>query len=123
MPTLPQLGRSEWLREDMRAVEDVARYRIAPEEAWRRLKGLSRLTPRQRAIGRALAAWREQRAIASDRPRGWILTDEALFALAVNEPESAAGPRARALAAADDRAQAWRRTVDDRAQRGCQSWR
>jgi ribonuclease D len=72
-------------------VEDVARYRIAPEEAWRRLKGLGRLAPRQRAIGRALAAWREQRAIASDRPRGWILTDEALFALAVNEPESAAG--------------------------------
>jgi ribonuclease D len=88
---LAQLGRSDWLREDMGAVEDVARYRIAPEEAWRRLKGLSRLAPRQRAIGRALAAWREQRAIASDRPRGWILTDEALFALAVNEPESAAG--------------------------------
>jgi len=67
---LAELGRSEWLREDMSAVEDVARYRIAPEEAWRRLKGLSRLTPRQRAIGRALAAWREQRAITNDRPRG-----------------------------------------------------
>jgi ribonuclease D len=101
---LAELGRSEWLREDMSAVEDIARYRIAPEEAWRRLKGLSRLTPRQRAIGRALAAGREQRAIPSDRPRGWILTDEALFALAVNVPESAAGlERGRSLPAASAR--------------------
>jgi ribonuclease D len=88
---LERLGRAAWLREDLAAIEDLSRYRIAPEDAWRRLKGLSRLAPRQRAIGRALAGWREQRAIASDRPRGWILSDEALIAIAINAPEDAAG--------------------------------
>jgi ribonuclease D len=95
---LERLGRVAWLREDMTAVEDLARYRIDPQDAWRRLKGLGRLAPRQRAIGRALAEWRERRAIASDRPRGWILSDEALIAIAINEPENATGlERVRAL--------------------------
>jgi ribonuclease D len=85
---LANLDRGEWLREDMTVIEDVARYRVAPEDAWRRLKGLGRLAPRQRAIGRRIAAWREERAIASDRPRGWILPDETLFALATLAPAS-----------------------------------
>jgi ribonuclease D len=101
---LERLGRREWLREDMESVEDLARYRIAPEDAWRRLKGLSRLEPRQRAIARSLAGWREERAIASDRPRGWILSDEALIGIAINEPENAAGlERVRALPPATSR--------------------
>jgi ribonuclease D len=87
---LERLNRRAWLREDMTAVEDLARYRIAPEDAWRRLKGLGRLAPRQRAIGRGLAGWREERAIAGNRPRGWILSDETLIAIAINEPGDAA---------------------------------
>ena len=37
-------------------------------------------------MARALAGWREQRAVAADKPRGWILTDEALYALATLAP-------------------------------------
>ena len=83
-------GRIEWLREDCAALEDPALYRTEPADAWRRLKGLGRLRPREQAVARALAAWREQRAIASDKPRGWILTDDALYALATLAPVSTA---------------------------------
>lgn len=81
-------GRGGWLAEEAVAYEDPALYRTDPSAAWRRLKGLSRLRPKEQAAARALAEWREQRAIASDKPRGWILADEALYALATQAPQS-----------------------------------
>jgi len=83
---LEHRGRADWLREDMRAIERVSLYRTDPADAWRRLKGLGRLRPREHAAGRELAQWREERAIASNRPRGWILPDDALFAIATQLP-------------------------------------
>jgi ribonuclease D len=41
-------------------------------------------------VVRTLAAWREERAIASDKPRGWILADEAVLALATLAPATMA---------------------------------
>ena len=81
-------GRTAWLAEDAAALEDAALYRTEPLEAWRRLKGLGRLKPREQAAARALAEWRERRAIESDKPRGWILTDEAIYAMATMAPRS-----------------------------------
>ena len=78
--------RAAWLAEECAALEDPRLYRTEPADAWRRLKGLGRLRPAEQAIARALAGWREQRAIASDKPRGWILSDEALYALATLAP-------------------------------------
>ena len=71
-------GRHLWLEEETEALENTALYRTRPEDAWLRLKGTAQLQPAQRAVLKQLAAWREQRAIQSDRPRGWILSDEAL---------------------------------------------
>jgi ribonuclease D len=82
-------GRASWHAEECAALEDPRLYRTEPTDAWRRLKGLGRLRPAEQAIARALAGWREQRAIASDKPRGWILSDEALYALATLAPTSA----------------------------------
>jgi ribonuclease D len=86
---LTQRGRQHWLDEDASAFADETLYRTAPADAWRRLKGIGRLKPGQRAIARNLARWREERAIAADRPRGWILPDEALLAIAAAAPKSA----------------------------------
>lgn len=86
---LAQAGRSEWFAEEMALLEDPALYRTEPADAWRRLKGLERLHPAQRAVAKVLAQWREQTAIDRDKPRGWILADETLRELAERLPESA----------------------------------
>jgi len=83
-------GRMPWHAEDCAALEDPALYRTEPDDAWRRLKGLGRLKPAEQAIARAIAAWRERRAMASDKPRGWILSDEALYSLATLAPATPA---------------------------------
>jgi ribonuclease D len=70
--------RYDWLEEEAEALENPALYRTRPEDAWLRLKGTAQLQPAQRATLKQLAAWREQRAIQADKPRGWILRDEAL---------------------------------------------
>jgi ribonuclease D len=83
-------GRAAWLAEDAVALEDASLYQTEPTAAWRRLKGLARLKPREQAAARALADWRERRAMESDKPRGWILSEEALLALATLAPKNAA---------------------------------
>ena len=85
---LVALGRDEWLAEDAAELEDPALYRTEPADAWRRLKGLGRLAPSAQAVARALAEWRERRAIESDKPRGWILADDALYGIAAVSPRT-----------------------------------
>jgi len=84
---LEQLGRWEWALEDSRAICDVSLYRPVPENAWQRLKSLPFLPPAQQARARALATWREARAVNSDKPRGWIISDKALLQLAAENPQ------------------------------------
>jgi ribonuclease D len=88
--SLEAKNRRTWHAEDCAALENPGLYRTDPAEAWRRLKGLGRLRAREQAAARALAEWREARAVASDKPRGWILTDEALLALATLAPGTTA---------------------------------
>jgi ribonuclease D len=85
---LESKGRRAWLDEESVALEDPSLYRTEPDAAWRRLKGLGRLRPREQVVARALAGWREERAIASDKPRGWILSDETLLAIVNAAPRS-----------------------------------
>jgi ribonuclease D len=88
--TLAERNRLAWHTEECGELEDAGLYRTEPAEAWRRLKGLGRLAPVEQSIARALAGWREERAVASDKPRGWILGDEAIYALATRAPASEA---------------------------------
>jgi ribonuclease D len=81
-------GRADWATEETSALADPALYRTEPQDAWRRLKGLGRMSGVEQSAARALAEWRERRAIESDKPRGWILADEALLALASLAPRS-----------------------------------
>jgi ribonuclease D len=82
---LTQTGRSSWLAEEMAVLTDPATYRLAPEDAWRRLK--SRVKNRK-AMGALveLAAWREEQAQAQNVPRPRILRDEALYDIANRMP-------------------------------------
>ena len=56
--------------------------------AWRRVKGLSRLEPQAAARAMRLAAWRAETAIRRNRPRLWILRDDALLEMARAAPRS-----------------------------------
>jgi ribonuclease D len=92
---LRTLGREQWVIEDCRALEDPLLYDPDPADAWRRLRALRRLPPAMRARAKVLAVWREKTARLRNLPRGWILSDEALFQAAESLP-----PTAAALAAA-----------------------
>ena len=83
---LTSSGRLEWLEEESHKLEDPSLFRTEPGDAWRRLKGLDRLKPVQRLAAKLLASWREARAMKHDRPRGWILPDEALREVAERLP-------------------------------------
>ncbi len=85
---LSERGRMEWQDEEAREMEDPTLYRMEPADAWRRLKGLERLRPDQRATIKLIAQWREARAMRKDKPRGWILADESVRAIAERMPTS-----------------------------------
>lgn len=83
---LSAAGRLAWLEEETGLLENPELYRVAPEDAWKRLKGLERLQPAQRAVAKALAAWRETQAMKHDKPRGWIVHDDTLRSMAETLP-------------------------------------
>lgn len=86
---LETAGRTQWLLEEARELEQPGLHRTEPEAAWKRLKGLDRLRPEQRATAKLLAHWREETAIKHDKPRGWILADDALREIAERMPNDA----------------------------------
>lgn len=59
---------------------------VKPDNLLRRVKGRQRLKPRQLAIVRSLAVWRENEASKKNRPRKWILSDEVMLDLARRPP-------------------------------------
>lgn len=83
-------GRLAWLAEDCARQVEPAQYATHPEDAWQRLKGLARLSPRAQVVAAALCAWRETEAQARDRPRKWIVEDDAIYRLAERRPQSLA---------------------------------
>jgi ribonuclease D len=106
---LAAAGRRAWLDEEAAALDDVTLYRVDPEQAWRRLKGLERLDAAAVRAAQGLAAWRERRAMARDLPRGWVLPDAAIYELALARPRTrealariAAVPPGTAARAADE---------------------
>jgi ribonuclease D len=86
---LAAAGRSAWMDEESAALGDISLYRVDPAVAWRRLKGLERLDAATFDAARALARWRELRAMDRDLPRGWVLPDAAIHDLARIRPRNA----------------------------------
>lgn len=85
---LEERGRLHWFEYEMKRITEPALYRVEPDEAWRRLKGLDALDARRVEVAKALARWREHRAMTRDRPRGWILADDALYDIVRALPET-----------------------------------
>jgi ribonuclease D len=81
-------GRVGWVAEELRFYEEKATYERSAEDAFRRVRGANRLSPRELAVLRALAAWREEEAETMDWPRGRIVADEVLVEFARRSPRT-----------------------------------
>jgi ribonuclease D len=86
---LAELGRGEWVKEEMKAFETRAMYETAPENAWRRVAGRGTLNARATAVLKEIAAWREEAARTRNVPRGWVVRDPTLVEIARRRPASA----------------------------------
>ena len=82
-------NRLHWLKQDFSQLSSVTTYQSAPEKMWKKIKGFGRLKGQQLAILQKLAAWRENQAIARNKPRRWILKDEVMLDMARFAPTSA----------------------------------
>jgi ribonuclease D len=87
---LEAMGRLAWLQKDFDELTDPALYAPPESELWKRVRGTQKLRGRQLAILQGLAAWREQQARRSNRPRRWVLKDEVMVDLARRGPETLA---------------------------------
>ena len=87
---LAQKQRLAWLEQEFAQLLHEENYTNPPEQAWRRIRNARRLKPGQLGVLKTLAAWRERRAQASDRPRNWLCRDDVLIDLARLQPDSLA---------------------------------
>ncbi len=88
---LAALGRSAWLDEECRRLEEVEPGDPAPLDADRlllRAKGAQALSPRARAVLAELLLWREREAASRGVPAIHVIAPEPLLALA-RQPEDA----------------------------------
>lgn len=82
---LEKLGRMEWMDEAIHALTDPKRYTPVPENCYRRVRHQLK-KPEQVAVLQALAAWREEKAITRNLPRGHVLKDEVLAEISKHMP-------------------------------------
>ena len=80
------LGRLSWFEDEMSMM--LARPEPDPREYYRGMKGAGRLRPANLAALRSLATWREREARRRDLPRGYVVRDEVLVAVAEAFPLS-----------------------------------
>jgi len=82
---LTETGRQSWLSEEIAIQNNPATYDTDDNEVWRRIK-VPFKKPLQTHVFARLCAWREQTAKSKNRPRKFILKDEALIELAILMP-------------------------------------
>lgn len=85
---LEQLGRLPWAEEDNRRLLREPPAADVPT-VFARTKGVWQLDDDALRAAYALVRWRESKAKRRDRPRRWILGDEALVRVARTRPDSA----------------------------------
>ncbi|MES1928339.1 ribonuclease D [Salinisphaera dokdonensis CL-ES53] len=88
---LAERSREDWLVEDFERLVEPRRFDVDPGQAWRRIKSWHKLDVGQQQALAALTDWREREAMGADRPRRWILGDDAVVELARRRPRDADG--------------------------------
>lgn len=85
--SLEEQGRSGWVNEEMEILKSPETYDMPPENAWQRLKMRAR-KPRELAILKKVAEWREVMARQNNVPRGRVVRDDAIYDIATRAPSS-----------------------------------
>ncbi len=105
-------GRAHWVKEEMDILESPDTYDLHPDDAWRRLRMRVR-KPRELAIMKSVAAWREREARERDVPRRRVLKDDAIYEIAQQQPtDTAALGKLRSIARGWERSQAGHAVVE-----------
>jgi ribonuclease D len=83
-------GRLDWAREEFERLKEQAAPETpaaaAPNEKWRKLRGLGSLDRRRLAVVRELFRWREEMAAKTNRPPRTIVRDDLLIEIARRNP-------------------------------------
>lgn len=87
---LKERGRLAWVEEEMQHLTNPEIYMNNPDQAWQRLKLRSSKRHYLSAL-KAVAAWRERRAIEKNVPRRRVLKDDAVQAIAMQRPKDVSG--------------------------------
>lgn len=85
--SLEEQNRSHWVTEEMEILTSPETYDIPPENAWQRLKMRVR-KPRELAIMKRVAEWREETARSKNVPRGRVIRDDAIYDIAARAPSN-----------------------------------
>lgn len=84
---LEEQNRSHWVAEEMEILTSPVTYDLPPRDAWQRLKLRAR-KPREFALLKLVAEWRETTARQNNVPRGRIIKDEAIYEICSHPPAS-----------------------------------
>jgi len=85
---IKQVGHGQWVGQECDLRCEQARANHDPGEAFHRVRGASSQEPRQQAIIKQLAAWREIAAQEADLPPRSLVRDEVLIELSRRVPTS-----------------------------------
>lgn len=85
---LDELGRTGWIKEEFRKLEDIDLYQRNPRTLYRRIRRGRNLSAQGLAILRELAEWRDREARERNRPPGSVLKDEFLVEIARKAPQT-----------------------------------
>ncbi len=88
---LDEMGRRSWAEDEIaRRYGPDATIEPDPQRAYLKVARRGRLSGRQLAALRAVAAWREEEARTRDLPPGWVLKDPSVVEVARRNPQDAA---------------------------------
>lgn len=84
---LEQKSRFAWYKEEIESYYELDKYIIDPALAYKRLSG-GNLKIKQQYVLKALAEWREETAQKRDIPRSWVMRDDKLYDLVMQQPKT-----------------------------------
>ncbi|WP_028264348.1 ribonuclease D [Atopobium fossor] len=81
-------NRLGWVMPEIESLCNPQHWRMAPREAYKRLKRSNSLTRKQLSVAREVCAWRDSMADARDIPRKWVLSDETVVEICKSAPST-----------------------------------